>query len=382
MDDDWREDDFQQDLNRGGIPIDKLDEKLKALREREHLAILRNLLHSAKYDMAMKEPSDREVAEQLYELLGKHIDAAYEQHMEMERLQTHVHVVFSLSDAGSLKVALSKVGKRQQSRVLAFNNWFSVGPIAELDTSEGQQRRQSWLIEHVQDDYFFDTINRDHQIEQLMKELKAIPEHKTVVIWCADNAHDQMGLRFALYLLRDRKQPIHIVNVTKVSQELGFRQKGGETPYAQALIDRDNYVEIVRDHSEGLPLDSDTRKQYEREWLELAKQNHLLRLWEEGELRGCEEDKLDPVIIQSVMDLQGIHGTGDYVHAGEVMTRVLEVSRQRISISFITYRILRLTSDGVLSFKGIPGLSLQYSIRLSNTRGTTKLGNSEEAGNE
>ncbi|MFF3924177.1 DUF3658 domain-containing protein [Paenibacillus lactis] len=295
--------------------------------------------------MAMKEPPDREVAEQLYGLLGKHIDAAYEQHMEMERLQTHVHVVFSLSDAGSLKVALSKVGKRQQSRVLAFNNWFSVGPIAELDTSEGQQRRQSWLIEHVQDDYFFDTINRDHQIE-------------------------------------DRKQPIHIVNVTKVSQELGFRQKGGETPYAQALIDRDNYVEIVRDHAEGLPLDSDTRKQYEREWLELAKQNHLLRLWEEGELRGCEEDKLDPVIIQSVIDLQGEHGVGDFVHAGEVMARVLEISQQRIGFSFLSYRILKLTSDGVLTFKGIPGLSLQYSIRLSNTRGTTKLGYSEEAGNE
>lgn len=354
--------------DKGGIPIDKLDEKLKALHEREHLAILRNLLHSVKQDdPAVKEPSDRKMADKLYGLLGKHIDAAYEQHMEIERLQTHVHVVFSLSDAGSLKVALSKVGKRQQSRVLAFNGWLSVGPIADLDTSEGQQRRQSWLMEHVQDDYFFDMINLDHQIAQLMKELKAIPEHKTVVIWCADNAHDQTGLRFALYLLKDRKQPIRIVNVTKVSQELGFRQKGGETPYAQALIDRDNYVEIVRDYGEGHPLDSETRKRYESEWIELAGQNHWLRLWEAGELRGCEEDKLDPLIIQSVIDLQGMHGAGDYVHAGEVMARVLEVSRQRISISFLTYRILRLTSDGVLTFKGIPGFPHQYSIRLSNT---------------
>ncbi|OOC61266.1 hypothetical protein BBD40_04795 [Paenibacillus ihbetae] len=370
-------------IDKGGIPIDKLDEKLKALHERAHLAILRNLLNSVKqHDTAVKEPSEQEQSDRLYELLGKHIDAVYEQHMEIERLQTHVHVVFSLSDAGSLKVALSKVGKRQQSRVLAFNSWFSVGPIADLDTPEGQQRRQSWLLEHVQDDYFFDTINRDHQIAQLMKELKAIPEHKTVVIWCADNGHDQTGLRFALYLLKDRKQPIHIVNVTKVSQALGFRQNGGETPYAQALIDRENYVEIVRDYAEGFPLDSDTRKRYETDWIELAGQNHWLRLWEDGKLIGCDEDKLDPVIIQSVIDLQGIHEAGDYVHAGEVMGRVLEASRQRISISFLTYRILRLTSDGVLNFKGIPGLSLQYSIRLSSARGTTKLGNSEEAANE
>lgn len=50
--------------DKGGIPIDKLDEKLKALHEREHLAILRNLLHSVKQDdPAVKETSDRKMAD-------------------------------------------------------------------------------------------------------------------------------------------------------------------------------------------------------------------------------------------------------------------------------------------------------------------------------
>ena len=121
----------------GGIVIDKLLEKLNGFIEREHWLLLRHLLNTAIYDSTNGEHEDRVFGQRLYNLMEIHIDAVNNQRLQEEKRQTHVHVVFSLSEAGSLKVALSKVGKQEESRVVAFNDWFSVGPITELSTNEG-----------------------------------------------------------------------------------------------------------------------------------------------------------------------------------------------------------------------------------------------------
>lgn len=223
----------------GGIVIDKLFEKLSGFGEREHWLLLRQLLKTAIHDSTNGEHEDRVFGQRLYKLMEIHIDAVNNQRLQQEKRQTHVHVVFSLSEAGSLKVALSKVGKREESRVVAFNDWFSVGPITELSTDEGQLRRRMWLMEHDRDSYYSDIINQEHQIEHMIDTLKNIPENKTVVIWCGDNAHDQTGLRFAMYLLRERKSPVHVVNVTQILTETGQ----ANAPIAQALVERDKYID-------------------------------------------------------------------------------------------------------------------------------------------
>lgn len=346
----------------GGIAIDKLFEKLSGFGEREHRLLLRQLLNTVIHDSTNGEHEDRMFGQRLFNLMEIHIDAVNNQRLQEEELQTHVHIVFSLSEAGSLKVALSKVGKREESRVVAFKDCFSVGPITELSTMEGQLRRRVWLMEHDRDSYYLDNINQEHQIERMIDTLKNIPENKTVVIWCGDNAHDQTGLRFAMYLLRERKNPVHMVNVTQILTEMGQ----GNAPIAQALVERDKYIDIVSNYGEGIPLNSDLRKRYESEWMELARQDNVLRLWVEGKVMGCQEDKLDGVIVKSVMELLDKHQPGDLVNAGEVVTKLLEISQQRISYSFIMYRIWSLVSDGVLTFKGQPGFPHQFSLGLSH----------------
>ncbi|MGE7823845.1 DUF1835 domain-containing protein [Paenibacillus sp. NPDC093718] len=346
----------------GGIVIDKLFEKLSAFGEREHWLLLRQLLNTAVHDSTNSEHEDRVFGQRLYNLMEKHIDTVNNQRLQEEELQTHVHIVISLSEAGSLKVALSQLGKREESRVVAFNDWFSVGPITELSTKEGQLRRRMWLMEHDRDSYYSDSINKEHQIERMIDTLKNIPENKKVVIWCGDNAHDQTGLRFAMYLLRERKSPVHMVNVTQILTDMGQ----GNAPISQALFERDKYIDIVRNYGEGIPLNSDLRKRYASEWMELARQDDVLRLWEEGKVMGCQEDKLDEVIVKSVMELLDKHHPDVLVNVGEVVTKLLEISQQRISYSFIMYRIWCLVSDDVLTFKGQPGFPYQFLLGVSH----------------
>lgn len=348
------------ELRFGGILIDKLYEKLQGFGERENGLLLRRLLNTAIQDATNGGHEEKRAAERLYKLIEHHAEIVQHERLQEENLQTHVHIIFSLSNAGSLKVALSQVGNREKSRVLAFNECFSTGPIRDLSTAEGQQRRLIWLMEHDRDYYFSYTSNLEHQIERMIETLKTIPESKTVVIWCADNAHDQTGLRFASYLLRERKRPVHVVNVTQILKDSGH----DDAPFSQALIERGTYIEIVKSYGDGIPLDSDLRRRYESEWLELAGQDHVLRFWEEDRVIGCEENRMDALILQTVAELQEQHHSSDLVKAGDVVFSILEMSRQFVSYSYIVYRIWFLVSEGVLMFKGLPGFPHQFSIGL------------------
>ncbi|CAH1211049.1 hypothetical protein PAECIP111891_03668 [Paenibacillus allorhizoplanae] len=72
------------------------------------------------------------------------------------------------------------------------------------------------MMERDRDFRYGQHINREHQLVNIVNAIKSIPESKIIVIWCADNAHDQTGLRFTLHLLREREQQINVVNMSEV----------------------------------------------------------------------------------------------------------------------------------------------------------------------
>ncbi|WP_334074595.1 MULTISPECIES: DUF1835 domain-containing protein [Paenibacillus] len=136
-----------------GVHIDKLDERMKEFGNGEYRLILRQLLETANQE------------EHLYTLLEKYIEAIHKHRIQAEQRQTYVHLVFSLSNAGSLKVALSKLNRSEGHRVVAFNELFSVGPIADLNTLGGQRNRELWMMEHLPDTFFGASSNQEHRID-------------------------------------------------------------------------------------------------------------------------------------------------------------------------------------------------------------------------
>ncbi|MED2175735.1 DUF1835 domain-containing protein, partial [Bacillus thuringiensis] len=68
---------------------------------------------------------------------------------------THVHIAFDDSTAGCLTYMLSQEELSEES-VVAFSEFFSIGPIYKLQTKGGQLARQKWLINNLTayDSYF------------------------------------------------------------------------------------------------------------------------------------------------------------------------------------------------------------------------------------
>lgn len=65
-----------------------------------------------------------------------------------------------------------------------------------------------------------------------------------------------------------------------------------------------------------MPLDPNQRRRYESEWLILSNENHMLRLWKEGSVKGTDETALDEVIIRSIIELEQEQDENGFIKAG------------------------------------------------------------------
>lgn len=344
--------------------MDKLYESLHQFDEKELRMFLHNLLKTVDHFGKDGSLEEKRLSEKLINILQSQIDVVRSHQLQSSALQNYVHLVFSLSDAGSLKVALSRIGKRTVSQVMAFNELFSVGPISDLDATTGQQNRLFWMMERNRDYKYGQHINREHQLVNIVSAIKSIAENKTIVIWCADNAHDQTGLRFVLYLLREREQQINVVNMSEVYQVSGLQAKDTPIPYAMGQIDPEIYDELVRTYHDGFPLASNQRRLYESEWLTLTSQDHELRVWTEGTVKGSEMCTLDDVIVKAVTELEHEQDEKGFIRAGSVAAKVFDSFQQVVGDWFITYRIWILVNRGILVFRGLPWALHQFSVKL------------------
>ncbi|MFU1793073.1 DUF1835 domain-containing protein [Paenibacillus azoreducens] len=288
---------------------------------------------------------------------------------EQERLdqEINVHVVFAPSAAGSMKVALSGCGRRLESRVIHWEDWFSYGPIRQIHEEHGRLQRDRWMEERLNHAMFGKLMNREHQLEAVIKELANIPENRRIYLWCGDNAHEQISLRLAMYVLNGKENPIHIMNVTQLYQEIEHKYEPEVDPHYVAMLPLETLQEMIGRMDAVPPVDESTNKALVADWMRLAKTTDTLRIWKNGEIVGLEEDAFDTQIMNTIRELQqsgDLEFTRDgYVRAGRVAAELFD--RQIFdSHQYIEYRFWHLISTDQLKFNGIPYALYLYSVKI------------------
>ncbi|MEK5396759.1 DUF1835 domain-containing protein [Paenibacillus sp. FSL K6-2859] len=294
------------------------------------------------------------------------MDHKYTMTMEQEEARrNHIFLLFGLSEAGSMKVALSRVGRRHLIRVLSFNETFSAGPLCKLDNDEGCHARELWFQERFPDQGYH--LNPQHKLEAMIQTLKEIPEDKKITIWCGDNSHDQTGLRFALSVLSERKQPVHVINPIEAYEKLpGITDQFsmGLSPQSLGQLPNEAVQIIIKNTENTEPLTSAKRKQYELEWQEISNTEDMLRVWSKGQLTNVPETYYDEDILSLILQLQKNEQGDHFVNAGLIAGTIIGQWNLFISTSFIEYRFWRLISEGKLLFKGIPYALHLYFLRI------------------
>lgn len=257
-----------------------------------------------------------------------------------------VHIIASESEAGSLKIALGRPKK-----VIGFPDFFAAGPLWKLHDDSGQTNRAEWLAENINSEA--DELLYKVKFTNALMEIEDITADPPIYIWSADNANDQIGLRFFLQLLEGKENEIFLINLTEYANVLHT-----------GLLDLDRLNLVYEKAKNSRPLTLNERKQYIKEWRNLADSEACLRLWENGQIIEVPENHYDPFIIKEMEKLHEKQAKKDYIKTGSVLLHIVNNTDEMLSACFLEYRIRHLLYKGVLEGKGIPKSMSHYSVML------------------
>ncbi|MGG0301685.1 DUF1835 domain-containing protein [Bacillus albus] len=269
---------------------------------------------------------------------------------------SHVHIAFDDSTAGCLKYMLGQE-EQLEEMVVAFSEFFSIGPIYKLHMNEGQLARQKWLVNNLTayDNYFEEEYLP--RFLETMEELHTIPIETPITIWKADNAHEHVGLCFVMAQLKDKKN-IRVMNTSEASkeilkQEYDIRGTGELAPESLALLQK-GLAELPY-------LTEEKRMQFEHEWDSLSKSTEFLRVWTDNEVRSVQEDYFDQFIIECA---KSIGADREFLKAPRVIGEALGHVEQLVGDTFLEYRLKELIKQEVFEFEGSLDEMRLYSVKL------------------
>ena len=338
-------------MNRGICVIDKIKNAVEDMYEDEAKDLLQSILIQLNL---LEENYSEDTIKNLMDI-PKQLTSnpTYKRNVKES---THIHIAFDDSTAGCLKYMLSKEELFEES-VVAFSEFFSIGPIYRLHTNEGQLVRQKWLINNLT---AYDSYFEEEYLSRFIatiEELHTIPVETPITIWKADNAHEHVGLSFIIAQLKDKKN-IRIINTSEASreilkQEYDIRGTGELPPESLALFQK-SFIKLPY-------LTEEKRMKFENEWDRLSESIECLRVWKENEVHSVQEDYFDQFIIECA---KSVGADREFLKAPRVIGEALGLVEQLVGDTFLEYRLKQLIKQEVFEFEGSLDEMRFYSVKL------------------
>lgn len=269
-----------------------------------------------------------------------------------------IHIVFGDSVTGSLRHALPA-----REKVIGLPALFSTGPISDLHEDNGMTTRYEWFENHSLFDGE-DVRNEKLRLKEACSVVTSIPEGVPVYIWAGDNAHEQTGMRLALYLLKDQANDVHVIHATRAAETLLNTADWTYELLHAGEIAPDLLKVIYAENKELHLLCRENRRQFEKEWLSLATTREVLRVWENKKIVGVSEDFYDAFIVKTAQRLHEECGQKDFIKSTLVIGNVMGHAAQYISDQFIEYRVRHLIKNGIFEYQGVLKAMRFYSVKL------------------
>lgn len=285
------------------------------------------------------------------------------QNWEPDAATTNVHIVFGDSIAGSLKNAIKQLGKMDTNKVISLTDRFSIGPLWRFHEEAGRLQRGEWFRDNINLGYDEEDDDDAFYHQSLIQQLAAIPEQASIVIWSGSNAHEQVGLRCAVYLLGNMKNSIFVFDAGAACNRRFDHTDRSYTYLHSGEISIEKLMVIFRDREEGRAIDSETRQVLKNEWLALAGRHEVLRIWNGESIQGVDEDYFDSYLLEIVENMHHEGKNHDFIKSARVIGEAIGSGKQYLNDCYYEYRLRNLIYHGELEIKGVPRAMRYYSVR-------------------
>ncbi|QII47535.1 DUF1835 domain-containing protein [Bacillus paralicheniformis] len=270
-------------------------------------------------------------------------------------MQNHVvHIAFGESAGGSINMMLKQSGGIQEKSLIVLPELFSIGPLQNLEIKEGRVNRYEWLKTYL-NDRFHELGEIYSRFEDAVSALSRIQEQANVFMWTGDHAHEQTGLRFVHYILRQMNLAVFHLNTSKY---FPHTRSSGEL--------NDENLRFIYEQRDQPALTAAERRGLAEEWTALSQQTSVLRVWEDGRIKSVKEDFYDSFIIGKLAQLQKNRSTNTFINCPRLIGEIIGHLEENIGDEFIEYRILELIRKGIFEMEGVPKGMRYFSIRLKS----------------
>ncbi|MGX9292461.1 DUF1835 domain-containing protein [Bacillus sp. A015] len=275
-----------------------------------------------------------------------------------------IHIVFGAAPAGSLKQALREMKQDQADDIIAFDDIYSIGPLLHLHEHEGQAKRKEWLRNVISNEFghFDDMVNDQHRMLQQIKDIK---DGSRILIWTGSNAHEQIGLRYAIYLLKEKRIELSLINTTTAFDQLFNTNTRIMILRHAGEITSEKFKILYGSKEHIYTVAKEERERLQNEWLSFAKENHTLRIWQKGQTISVPEDEFDAYLVKMAKRVQQSESEGEYIKTPRLIGEVIGYLEQYIGDDFIEYRLKTLIDQGIFDMIGRRTSMRYYSIKLT-----------------
>jgi hypothetical protein len=339
------------------VDIFEIKNIVKELPERE----VRSYLQFILYSIALLEDKENSLVEFVNDLKEIYNEILYPKVTEPDTFKEgnykKVHIQFGYP---FLRQTIKEFNLLKEEFIIAFHDNFSIGPIYSLDTEKGQTERFHWLKNNLTNEYEVEIYQES--LPKVISQLLSIPEDLPIYIWVSENANEQTALLFTLYLFRERKNNIFIIDTAALYRNLFEKKAKKFVPSFSGEITLKELQTIYKYSQDNSQILSDIeRTHYEKKWLDLSSNLGTLRIWENGEIKVVPEDYFDDFIIEKAMKLIG--KKKGYMMCARLVGEVYGHILQYIGDSFIEYRVRKLIEKGIFEYEGSLEAMRYYGIK-------------------
>lgn len=204
----------------------------------------------------------------------------------------------------------------------------------------------------------------EKSFKQTILNIEQIPSHHPIVIWAGENAHEQTGLRFVLYLLKEKINDIVIINTNEAYKTHFERPEIDFTPRNMGELSSEQLKQIYENKKNGHTLTQTERKAFEQQWEQLCEDKEVLRIWESNKIISVPETFYDEYIINTVKKFHKKKKSIEFIKSARIIGEVIGHLNQYVGDQFIEYRVRRLIVDGIFDMEGVPKAMRYYSIKI------------------
>ena len=247
--------------------------------------------------------------------------------MKGTRMAKTVHVCIGGSGAYSLEEMLET---RPGHRLAVVNECFALGPLRDLHQPAGMAARAAWW-NHMLKAAHQDQWAPDFADHVGLTDLAQAPDPGEIaMIWCGANADEQILLRAVCHAWP--QTPLWISEVITAQPYDRYQKAVGACP------------PWVLRKMEGLarPVTPQERDELAADWLRLTAEDDLVRLYENGQIRGCDETLYDEALLAQCAR----------AFKKAIIIAAPVMGDHLVSDTFLFYRLRTMVEGGVLATQG------------------------------